>query len=52
MTLLLKSILSFPLQIAHVLMKQKIFCEAESVIKTRLKIAANLLHSGKDAVNK
>jgi len=32
-------------------MKKKTFCEAESAIKSYLKIAANLLHGGKHAVD-
>jgi len=33
-------------------MKQKIFCKAESVTKTYLKIVANSLHDGKHAEDK
>jgi len=40
------------MKIAHLLMKGKIFCEAESVMKPHIKIVANLLHGEMHAVIK
>ncbi|XP_078256189.1 protein FAM200A-like [Rhinoraja longicauda] len=48
-----KTLLLASLQIAHVFMKEKKpYTEAEKVVRPCLKIVANLLHSGKQAVDK